>query len=276
MIGFEKLIEAVLLIGYYIPKEQPKLFGTGFLIGKGDRALTCAHVVIPAENMKNNIPKSLPLRKQINGKSAELSCWAFRSKDNDHHLMRFRINNIVVMMEHHIESFYLGEFPDVAYLELDISQWVDRFGDEEMVVLQVSDYILRSIGAEVIMVGYPSPDILMLNHNSNKTKCMEPMTQFMRISGVLPFSRAQLPEFLAFDKVFAGGSSGSPIIEVSTGNVIAIASQLLPFYFPTKISETDEIPIYVPSSIGFGVPSNFFYELSLSKTGIGKFSFDYP
>ncbi len=268
MIELGHIKEAVLLIGYYVPHSKPILYGTGFLIGDGNKALTCAHVVVPPKENSDHELKSFPLRKEIDGQISEFSCWAFRINGNDLHIIRLPIKEVVAMFDVHIESFYLGDFPDVAYLHLDMTQWYQHFPQEKPPTLEVSDKVLRSLGSEVAIIGYPSPDLLMIDQKTNKVRCGQPLTQFAHLAGILPCLEAQMPEFLVFDSLFAKGSSGSPIIELSSGKVVAIAAQLLPFRFYEDI--------FVPSSFGFGVASNFFYEISKSKDGLGKFNFNYP
>ncbi len=163
--------------------------------------------------------------------------------------------------------------PDVAYLDLDISQYQSKFNGEYPPPLVVSKIILRDIGSEVAIIGYPSPNYLMIDPKTNKPKNMEPIVQFAKLAGVLPFSKASLPALLAFDTVIAKGSSGSPIVDIGTGEVVAIAAQLLPFQMPT-FTDQGVFQTIVPAAVGFGVPSNFFYELSKSSTGDGKFNFN--
>ncbi len=273
LLNIEMLKEAVIAIGYYIPKEPPQFHGTGFLVGEGDRALTCAHVVIPAENIENKSFKSAPLKKTINGKVAELSCWSYRTKGKERHIVKYPIKNIATYIDHKIEGLFLSEFIDVAYLELDIEQWCEKFGDDRVPSLAVSKEVEINVGLEVVMVGFPSPNILFIDEKRPEPKCMEPMSQFAKLAGVLPFRDASTPEYLAFDTVFAKGSSGSPIIDMSNSKVLAIAARLHPFHLPIFIEGKIVAETLVPSSLGFGVPSNFFYEFSLSRTGEGRFNF---
>lgn len=271
MIDIEKLKEAVVAIGYYIPKEPPKFHGTGFLVGEGDRALTCAHVVIPFAHIEDKSFKSFPPKKKINGKIAELSCWLFRTKDNKRHIIRFPVKNVATYLDKKLEGLFFNEYIDVAYLELDVNQWIDGFGDDKIPSLMVSGIVDKSVGLEVMMIGFPSPDALFIDDKRPEPKCWEPMTQFAKLAGILPFKDAPTPEFLAFDTVFAKGSSGSPIIALSNSRVLAIAARLHPFRLPIYLDGKYVAETLVPSSLGFGVPSNFFYELSKSRTGVGKF-----
>lgn len=267
MIDYKRIKEAVVLIGYYVPNGTPVFHGTGFLVGKGDRALTCAHVVMQSSEKPVSSLRSFPIKKEIDGETAELCCWAFRIRKDAWHILRYPIKEITAMLDVHIESFYIGDFPDVAFLHLDNSQWHANFPSDEPPVLEVSRTLLRTLGSHVAIVGYPSPDLLMLDRKTQRPRCGQPIVQFAHLAGILPFLEAEMPEFLAFDTVFAKGSSGSPIIDSATGDVVAIAAELLPFHFYEDV--------YAPSSIGFGVPSNYFYEMSSSRVGIGKFNFNY-
>jgi hypothetical protein len=268
MIDLKQIRDAVVLIGYYAPFDKPIFLGTGFLVGNGDRAMTCAHVVITTDENSSQDPCSFPLMMAINGKYRQLSCWAIRFRENVLHFIHLPIMEIVALIDINIESFYLGSYPDVAYLHLDLTEWYEKFPHEKPPTLEVSDQVLRTLGAEVAIIGYPSPEKLMFDSKTDKIRCTQPLTQFARLAGILPNLEARMPEFLVFDTLFAKGSSGSPIIDLSTGKVVAITAQLLPFYFYEGV--------YVPSSFGFGVASNFFYEMSKSKDGKGIFNFNYP
>ncbi len=274
MIDIEHLKKSVLVIGYYIPNESPQFRGTGFLVGEGDRALTCAHVILESKAKDGKPPITIPKEKIINGKTAELSCWVFTSSKKQFKIIRFKILQIATYIDPHFESYYIGDSPDVAYLKLEMTVWRKTIGNVMPPSLRVSDNILRDVGSEVAIIGYPSPNILMVADNSDKPKCLDPMIQFARLAGALPFISAPIIQFLAFDTVFAKGSSGSPVINLSTGKVVAIVAQLHPFYLPTYLGNNIIADTMVPSGIGFGVPSNFFHDLSLSRDGIGKFNFN--
>jgi len=271
--NIEKLKESVVAIGYYIPKEAPEFHGTGFLVGEGDRAITCAHVVIPGDNIANKTFRSYPIKKVVGDKQAEFSCWSFRTKNNKRHIIRYPIRNIATYVNQKMEGLFFDEFIDVAYIELSIEKWRENFGDEKIPSIEVSKEIERNIGLDIVMIGFPSPSVLFIDKNRPEPKCWEPMSQFARLAGALPFRDAHKPEYLAIDTIFAKGSSGSPIINISNSKVIAMAAQLHPFRLPILIDDKMVAQTYVPSSLGFAVPSNFFYELSISRSGVGRFNF---
>jgi hypothetical protein len=270
---YDLIKQSAILIGYYIPNEPPRFHGSGFIIGKGDKALTCAHVVMPPESFTKGIPNTYKKHMQINGKQAEFSCWAYRTMGREHHIIRLPIKAIALMTNYHIESYYVGGMPDIAYLELDTSQYHSKFEEESLPALTVSKKIMRNVGDVAAIVGYPSPNSLMLDPKTNQPRCMEALVQFTQLAGVLPFSKIPMPALLAFDTIIAKGSSGSPIIDLDTRQVVAIAAQLLPFDMPT-FTDHGVYQTPVPAAIGFGIPSNFFYEISISGSGEGKFSFN--
>jgi len=274
MIDIEQTKKSVLVIGYYVPNESPQFLGTGFLVGEGDRALTCAHVVLDSESKDEKPPVAIPREKIINGKTAELSCWTFNNDEKHFDIVRFKILEIATYMDPQFKSYYVGGSPDVAYLILEMTVWSKTVGNVMPPSLKVSNNILRDVGSEVAIIGYPSTDILMVVDKSGKPKCVDPIVQFARLAGALPFIAAPIIQYLAFDLVVAKGCSGSPVVNLATGEVVAIIAELHPFYLPTSIGDKIIARTMVPSGISFGVPSNFFLGLSLSRDGLGEFNFN--
>jgi hypothetical protein len=261
--------EAVVAIGYHVPNENPQWLGTGFLVEDGSGLITCAHVVGVGRGPYFG---SIRQKIKIKNKEGELLCWLFKYIAPNIHMIKFPIVSVTIFNKLDINSSYFGEIPDVAYLKINNSPWTEQFSSEPLPVLEISREITRNIGTEVIVIGYPSTTLLLYSQPPLKFNCLEPLTQFCRLSGVLPFENCPLPHFLAFDTIFAKGSSGSPICSAESGQVIAMVSELHPFRSPTINNDGDLIGYTdVPSSIGFGVPSNFFYGMAKSGEGNERF-----
>jgi hypothetical protein len=275
MVDFKYIKEATVIFGYYLKGRAPIFLGSGFLIGNGDRALTCAHVIVKEETDTISNPKVWTKYIQVNGQQAEMSCWSFVSieKSPKPLMLRYPVTRIALYKDKIDEHYFNGNRPDVAYLELDINQHLTIFPAKKPTSLSVSNKIVRTIGTEVAIIGYPSPSLLMVRSDKGEPKCLGPLVQFARLAGILPHIDVDIPEFLAFDALVAKGSSGSPIIELETGKVIAIAAQLHPFAFFETKNDTETTYNVIPSGIGFGLPSNYYYQMSLSETGEGKFNF---
>jgi len=276
-VDIEALRLASVVIGYYIPNRAPEFIGSGFFVGEGQSVITCAHVVT---FQRNGDIYRIPLSKDIDSINAELCCWAFYEVDDRHVIIKLPIKEVATYTDPYLSDYFINSSPDVAWLKLDMTHWNDKIGDKSPTVLKVSESVVKEIGREVAIIGYPSPAELLVSDSSGKPKCMEAIVQFARLAGVLPFKKNQLTNLLAFDCLIAKGSSGSPIIDLQSGNVVAMAAQLHPFYLPSFVikgrdpSMDFERLTLVPSGIGFGVPSNIFYELSISEDGIGKFDFN--
>jgi hypothetical protein len=272
--NYKRLIglrNSVVAIGYYVPDENPKWLGTGFIVGDGTFVITCAHVVGEGRGEHFSVRHKFV---DIKGKKCELSCWVFVNLKEGIQFIRFPIEDIEIYHNMELGASYFGELPDVAHLKIDISNWKQNEYLGNIPTLKVHNHILRNIGTEVVVIGYPSTALLLYSNPPQKFNCLQPMMQFCKLAGVLPTDQFPLPHFLAFDTIFARGSSGSPICELETGNVIAMVAELHPFRQPTINYDGDPIGFTdVPSAIGLGVPSNFFYEMSISNKLEGKYKF---
>lgn len=81
---------------------------------------------------------------------------------------------------------------------------------------------------EIAMCGYPSGKSSFTISQEILALRLSPTMQFGRIAGLMPNDFAEYPYAIQTDIVGTGGSSGSPIIDLKTGEVIAMAQKVLP------------------------------------------------
>src|SRR5438445_5947578 len=81
---------------------------------------------------------------------------------------------------------------------------------------------------EIFMCGYPSGGDFTLNIFDKKYVIrLSPLLQTGRISSLMPTDNTKQPIGIQTDIVGTGGSSGSPIINANSGQVIGLAQQVI-------------------------------------------------
>jgi len=93
------------------------------------------------------------------------------------------------------------------------------------------------IGEEIAMCGFPGGnDTLSFEVHAITGLRGSPLMQFGHIAALLPFDDSK-SYGIQTDIVSTGGSSGSPIISIETGEVVGIAQKIIPTYARVKIPE---------------------------------------
>lgn len=93
------------------------------------------------------------------------------------------------------------------------------------------------IGEEIAMCGFPGGnDTLSFEVHAITGLRGSPVMQFGHIAALLPFDDTK-SYGIQTDIISAGGSSGSPIISIETGEVVGIVQKIIPTYARVKIPE---------------------------------------
>ena len=137
---------------------------------------------------------------------------------------------------------------------------------------------------EIAMCGYPSGRVsLVLYRNKHEDGMgihLRPIIQFGRIAGLMPYDDSNNPWGIQTDVVAMGGSSGSPIMDPSSGEVIGMAQQVIATMttvdkdgMPSNLYELTKGPLYgiAPIGLAYGVTNQILSPLpNISKNYFEK------
>jgi trypsin-like peptidase len=237
-------------------KDVISTFGTGFFIS-GNYIVSSAHVFSQCINYNS-------LYKEKN-KSFEGIYSAFRifKKGQKLDLETYRIS----------ESIRLPPIKEVAgfngSIDLDIGLGkLDRTSDSYLPIKEPGRLELYQ---DIAICGYPSGRLsLILYRNEDGVGMhLNPIIQFGHIAGLMPYDESSTPWGIQTDIVAIGGSSGSPIIDPSDGEVIGMAQQVISTMttvykegMPTNLYKLTKGPLYgvAPLGLAYGA-SNMILSL---------------
>lgn len=137
---------------------------------------------------------------------------------------------------------------------------------------------------EIVMCGYPSGRISLVLYRKKLEDGMgihlRPIIQFGRIAGLMPYDDSINPWGIQTDIVAMGGSSGSPIMDPSSGEVIGMAQQVIATMttvdkdgMPSNLYELTKGPLYgiAPIGLAYGVTNQILSPLpNISKNYFEK------
>ena len=225
----EKNKNSVILLALFIPGEgnqgRISIRGTGFIVSKDGKFITCRHVYekIP----QNELPY---LEISVAGKTDEKGIT---------HYDRYKID---------ISKTKIDEENDLALMQIisDKNDFepikIEDFGNSELV----------KEGDEVIFIGYPLATELLgmqFGITMSTNHCIISSVKRRRIDGSL--------DFFMVDTHINKGSSGSPVFLKDTGKVIGIASGKI----SAKINAPDGKILDIPANMGICKPANYAVNL---------------
>lgn len=224
----EKNKSSIALLALRIPEENDSnkgkvsIRGTGFIISKDGKFITCAHVY------KNIPPQELVyLEVSLPGKTDEKNITRYdRYKTK---LLKIDEENDLALMQ--IISDENLEFEPIS-----------GFGDSESV----------KEGDEVIFIGYPlATEFLSMKFGitMSTNRCI--------ISSVKRRGKDGSLHFFMVDSHINNGSSGSPVFSVENGKVIGVTNAKI----STKVPLPDGKIIDIPADVGICRPSKYINNL---------------
>lgn len=105
------------------------------------------------------------------------------------------------------------------------------------------------IGHEVVLCGYPAGEqSLSLKVTKDMGLRFSPVMQFGHIAALLPFDDV-IPYGIQTDILSTGGSSGSPIVSIETGEVMSIAQKIIVTYAGVDIPEKAQKKARLPDTL---------------------------
>ena len=224
-------------------------FGTGFFIG-GEYIVSSAHVFSQCLNY-NTLYK-----EKNNGLEGMYSAFNITTKGDQLDLNTFRIN----------ESIRLPPVKEVAgftgSIDLDIGVGkLDRPSDNFLTIKEPCQLELYD---EIVICGYPSGklSLILYKNGDGEGIRLSPIIQSGRIAGLMPHDESPKPWGIQTDIVAVGGSSGSPILDPSSREVIGMAQQVIATMttvdkegMPPNLYELTKGPLYgvAPMGLAYGV-----------------------
>jgi S1-C subfamily serine protease len=218
--------KSIILIDVLIPGEGGKnklsIRGTGFIISKDGKFVTCSHVYnqIP-ENERQYLGVKVPERTDEKG--------------------------ITFYKRYNVKLLDIDKENDVALMEV-VSQGdvefepIKGFGDSESV----------KEGDEVMFLGYPlALELIKMKFGItiSANKCIISSTKRRGFDGSL--------HFFIVDTHINNGSSGSPLFLIDTGKIVGMASGKI----SAKIPAPKGGQIDIPANMGICRPANHIVDL---------------
>jgi len=206
-------------------QSQPFVIsGTGFFIDPEGYFVTADHVVDGMQNI-------LALYKE---KGIELEYRGFVFEDVDENKGQL----LAIKIEHGRNiQINIPELRDFIPLEHDIM--IGKIsGKHNVPFLKFDKPTKIEVFDEIFMCGFPGGDFSMRPQDQVYGNRFSPVLQYGRISNLLPTDKSQNPFGIQTDIIGTGGSSGSPIVNAETEEVLGIAQQVIPASVDVNIRES--------------------------------------
>lgn len=190
------------------------IHGSGFFIDPDGFFVTADHVVTDMEDTLKSYRKS--------GIELEYRGFWFENIDDEHgQLVAIKIEhgrdvqtNIPELKEY---------FPDKQDLMIGRLSGKNNFP-----YLNFNKPTKIEVFDEIFMCGYPGGGYSLRTQDQIYGDRFSPVVQYGRISSLLPTDNSHNPFGIQTDIIGTGGSSGSPIVDAETEQVLGIAQQVIP------------------------------------------------
>lgn len=234
----------------YKNDSQPQfILGTGFFIDESGIFATADHVVVEMEKLVKKYKKD--------GTELEYRGFWYDHIDEKHgELLAIKIEHgrgIHIQIPDLTES--IPEFQDLMIGRVS--------GTRKFPFLNFDKATKISVFDEILMCGYPGGDKSLRPHDKILGHRMSPILQHGRIASLLPIDYSENPFGIQTDIVATGGSSGSPIVDAKTGQVLGIAQQVIPSYVTDFTEPEPNVIGKVNLGLVWGI-SNYFFTDSIN------------
>ena len=240
-------------------KDVISSFGTGFFIG-GEYIVTTAHI------FNQCIKYNAQYKEKNNGMEGIYSAFNITTKDNQLELNTYHIIKAIRLPPvKEVKGFTGSVDLDIGIGKLDCHS--DNF-------LNIKKPTQLKLYDEIVICGYPSGRIsLVLYRNKHEDGMgiqLRPIIQYGRVAGLMPDDDSNNPWGIQTDIIAMGGSSGSPIIDPSSGEVIGMAQQVIATMttvdkegMPTNHYDLTKAALYgiAPIGLAFGVTNQILSPL---------------
>lgn len=232
---------AIVIMDESNPKVPLHVGGTGFLISEDGFLLTATHVLT---ELQQKLPEYLAKYPR-----AKIMCLGYKVVKTGMEgkikvlLASFlKVINLKVSQPSNYQSSY----------DLDISVCRLHGDHHNLDFLELKKTNKLKTYDEIFMCGYPKNTLTIKQDPFGMTR-NSPILQIGRIASIFPYDGTLEPEGIQTNMVGTGGSSGSPIIDVNDGKVIAIAQNVLGVnVFKSEIISDGKTNKLVTKNIGVG------------------------
>jgi len=234
--------------------------GTGFFIDEDGFFVTADHVVDGMQKIRNeNLEKGIELDFR--------GFWYENVNEEHGRLLSIKIE--------HGRSIHIN-IPEISeaipeHQDLMIGR---VSGTHKFPFLNFDKATKINVFDEVFMCGYPGGDESLRPHDKLYGYRMSPILQHGRIASLLPVDYSQNPFGIQTDIVATGGSSGSPIVNAETGQVLGIAQQVVPSLITDFQKPEPNVIGSVTLGLTWGISNYFFTDPINNMLKILKSEFD--
>ena len=223
-------------------------FGTGFFIG-GEYIVSSAHVFNQCLNY-NTIYK-----EKNNGLEGMYSAFSITISEDLLDLNTHRIDESIRLPPVKVAGFR-------GSIDLDIGVGkLDRPSDNFLTIKEPCGLKLYD---EIVICGYPSGrlSLILYKNGDGEGIRLSPIIQSRHIAGLMPHDESPRPWGIQTDIVSVGGTSGSPILDPSSGEIIGMAQNVIATMttvdkegMPSNLYELTKGPLYgvAPIGLAYGV-----------------------
>jgi S1-C subfamily serine protease len=198
----------------------PEILGTGFLIDSNGMVATNRHVIAAFKQAA---------RRADTDEFSIAAIGFYPDNQGSWQMLVHELFDWYAIGKFESSGEWFGdENPDIGFVQLNVTEM-------PYLSLATEDYAIR-VGMNVATVGYPMGTIPLTA--MGKLSQASPFIRQGIVSSVFPYPIPQ-PQGFTIDIMQQGGSSGSPILDPETGNVIGLmkASVLDYVYVPTQAKE---------------------------------------
>jgi hypothetical protein len=252
-------------------KDVISSFGTGFFIG-GEYIVSSAHI------FSQCIKYNAQYKEKKNSMKGIYSAFNVTTKGDQLELNTYHILKAIRLPPVKEVRGFTGS------LDLDIGIGkLDRHSDNFLHIKEPGELKLYD---EIVICGYPSGRVSLVlyrnNHGDGMGIHLRPIIQFGRIAGLMPDDdcKSNNPWGIQTDIVAMGGSSGSPIVDPRSGEVVGMAQQVIATMttvgkdgMPSNLYELTKGPLYgiAPIGLAYGVTNQILSPLpNISKNYFEK------
>ncbi len=226
-------------------------FGTGFFIG-GEYIVSSAHV------FSQCIKYNTQYKEKTNGIEGINCAFNITTRGDQVEANTYHIKKAIRLPAVKEVAGFTGS------LDLDIGIGkLDRLSDN---FLRIKESPQLKLYDEIVICGYPSGRMSLIlyrnNHEDPVGIRLSPIIQFGRIAGLMPSDDSPTPWGIQTDIIAMGGSSGSPIVDPNSGEVLGMAQEVIAtmttvdkYGMPPNLYEFTKGPLYgvAPIGLAYGV-----------------------